>query len=227
MSDIIDINNIDLENMNNIVITNFSVSKEKKTLQREIITQAIINNQKCLSSDIKFLDSHNFEFDDIILFNGKKINVEYKMDYRTYKTGNMVFELIPYINSGFISSFRYSRTSEETDKKKIIELMNLIRNNAAGVAKISRHFVETINPYYFIYSISKRKNAQETNSITDIAQSYIFEGLSLSNYIRQIYTTKDFIITKSARNNNEWATISILLSQKDIAPLAKYILNLS
>ena len=161
MSNIIDLDD-DVMLKDEIKETNFREGlekKEKKEIHREIITRAIIQRHNCKISDIIFSNEHGFVIDDIISFKGKINRIEYKMDYWTAKTNNIVFELIsaiPITKLPKVSGYKFS--SKHPDFKKITDLVQSVSRGEIEGAKASRHLAGEQFEYYFSYVASKKED---------------------------------------------------------------------
>ena len=201
-----------------ITNTNFreGLNKEGKEIQRELLRRRVIKEHKCDISEIKFLDEHSNVIDDVLDFRGKQHYLEYKMDYRAHLTGNLVFELITYLPLNCypnIQGFKFYPNNP--NYPILLDLINNVKDNKIDGAKISRHIRGESFDYLFIYSVST-KLAQDLKSVDDICMRFVFNGATISNYVKENYNTHPLIVTKT---DGEWYTVSMLTGINEVENL--------
>jgi len=199
--------------------TNFQddiCNKEKKPIHRKLLKNIIVKKHGCSPLDIVFNDQHGLDIDDILEYNNKSYNFEYKTDYKTHFTGNMVFELIAYISEQDfpinINRIKYSQGSQDFDT--LIKLINRVLKKEIPNSKIARHLTEESTKYFFSYAVSNKKNFSETISEENICDHLILNGSDLSSFVRENYNRGDLIVTKTKnfKTKNAWYTVSWLVN---------------
>lgn len=193
--------------------------KEKKEIHRDLLRNFMIKNYKCKSGDIIFSDNHDYVIDDILRFKERDYYMEYKTDYKSAKTGNLVFELISSMpDSEFPNIHGYIFRPHENEFKILIDLVNNVRNRQVNGARISRHLNPERFKYYFSYASTKNDNYEDVKSVSDIHSHHLFRGDLLSKFIQEHYLKRTIIVTKSKdyKSNASWHTVSCLVSTNDV-----------
>ena len=219
----------------NINVTDFhkNLNEENKNLHRRIFIDFLTTSKK-IQYFSKFSDNHSLEFDDILIMkNGfRSYGVEYKMDYLSFLTGNMVFELIPHINAEYLKTLVGKITSvrcgiKDSLHKKIEKCVKDCLKISNANYKISRHF-EDKNPHYiFSYVMSNKKTALETKNLSDVYGHFVFSGADINKHVNDTWNSKDFIVTftENKMTKMKWYTISSLYKVDDMKK--KYINNMA
>jgi hypothetical protein len=222
-----------LNNMSDIELTSFQdgiKNKAKHGIHRKMWEQILPLLKSCKPEDITLVSPISREFDDILNVKGKVVNMplEYKIDYRTFNTGNLVFELAPVIPDNLFSEeFRTNIRIPVGDYRHsmILDFIDLVNGGKFSEAKGSRHFLSKAR-YQFCYAVSK-EDVVHTNSVKDIAAYYVFDSLFLSRFIRGNYRFKDVVVTKTKNDNsnNMWYTVSMLVSFRDLPKDIFFLFN--
>lgn len=179
---------------------NLSLSLERKPLQRQIL-------QKMTKNQLTFLDFDGNEFDDVVEENGKKVLLEYKMDYCTHKTGNVDLELITYLDDNEMELIGQENVFlNQKQHKSVLQHINLFKHPSKHIKPNKR--------FYFLYSMDFKDNN---------FKSLLFDSKLLSIYFQETYMYKTMIMTKTFNkfSNREWHTISILYPLRELISVAK------
>lgn len=211
-------------------IFNNGLKKEKKHIHRDMILAISMKNNNCSKENIVFSDYASREFDDVVsVVNCRKLALEYKMDFLANISGNIVFEIIPYIDISLLpKEWSLKKRIPLSDKEKRKQIDSLIEKIKAGDidnAKISRHLLKENIEYKLCYAISK-ENEYNTKDTRNIARYLIFNGQELSDRIRNNYMKEEMIITQTLNNGFSWFTISILVKEKDLLTLCSVYDNI-
>lgn len=190
---------------------------ENKPLNRRIICKILSSKIK---APIEFSDDHTREFDDILLAD-KKYPMEYKMDFLARFTGNLVFEILPFVNPSVFDFFVPLRCGPNEDAHKEIEkLIDGIKQHDKRKVKLSRHLTGTSSKYTFVYSIANKKTPKETKTLDDIFNAYVFNGEKLDKFVSETYRSHGFISTFTKGYSAKWYTISALYKISEIEAIA-------
>jgi hypothetical protein len=175
-----------------------------RTINKEDIENQRYLFQKAVGEKYNLQRNDNFEFDDKFSRNGKDYFIEYKMDLKAGRTGNMVLELITsvYEEDLFIKDVGRWKLSQE-DK-------NIVISNIDKYKKLSRHYVCDKN-FFFFYTI-KNENG--------LFESLLFKSKKLADFFLKTYKDKYFILTKTKRDGYFWYTISVLYPKKELIYIA-------
>lgn len=190
--------------------------KEKKYIHRNLLKNIYKNH------NIIFSDKHSKDIDDIVMVRGKNFYLEYKTDYMAQRTGNLVFELIPYVLSkDFPSNIQGIRfTPLNKYFSTLLELVESVKLNKISSSKISRHFLSESPNHIFSYAISN-KDYKDTSSEKDICKHLLFRNNVLGEWVQNNYKKSNLIITKTInhKNNISWHTVSILVPITTMMPI--------
>jgi len=155
--------------------------------------------------------------------NVKNIFTENKTDsycelspVRRLKTGNMVLELIAYLDVNLINDKipieRAIYVGTENHQKVLEITESILKEENKG--KLGYAFGnKSIMPHSILsYMFYNNKN----NVNKDICYHYLFKGEMLRKYLMENFKTNNLIITLSERNGYKWKTISSLIPVKNI-----------
>ena len=198
--------------------------RESKDIHRSLVSKILAIKKKCDPSSITFSDDHSREIDDILSLKiGVKTGVgrfEYKTDYKSKKSGNIVLEIITQVNEKSFIDLGYCNFAPNDPRRKdIIDFVEDAKNGKIVGAKMSRHFLNNEKPYYLSYIMS---NSQDIKSESDVFKHLIFDGSKISDFVVKNYRNNNIIVTKSENKNTGgiWFTVSSLFKIELIEKLS-------
>ena len=203
---------------NPIAQTSFEsdICNDKHQIHREMLISILSQKFECHADQVVFTKPPTNQFDDVVkVLDKPECPLEYKIDFRAFTTGNVVFETAPVVPVDMCPEVLKTGSPKMTvgsnRHKEAIDVVKNINRNLATYGKPSRHLVSNDN-YYFCYAISKT-NSDNTISAKDLALYVIFRSKRLAEFVKQSFEHMPAIITKSIgeSTNRQWYTISMLV----------------
>ena len=210
-------------------ISNFQADlKIQKThLHREIVKKFLGTYNSIDISSIRFCEKIGLYAntdDDVFLRRNKqliKIPIEYKTDYKTSSTGNIVIEILGSIDLIYTKDFPLGAIyKNEPQHLKVCKLIEEIKSGniqaSRGMALLDTENIP--NYHLFSYLIAKNRYPKNLEKTEDIEDYLIFRTKKLVAFMQNNYQKYSFMVTESQKIS-KWRTIGCFIKKKDLLPL--------
>ena len=94
----------------------------------------------------------------------------------------------------------------------VLKLIDDIKKENPSRREVSRHLLEEENNRYFSYLICDGQK---------VKKHFIFYEKKISNFIKNNYSTHNFVVTKSKNDKNVWFTVSMAIEMAEVENLLK------